>query len=410
MRSKARGSARRISRFAALLICLGTLAQLAALLVLRTQTPLVEYAICAPDVQRTEEQDGSVRIESGLDALIKARDTVEEQLGDALAALSVGGLKAGQTVSGNGVSVSASLRAAGERWPETFPRELISGRWMDASELKSGARVAVLDEDLAFALFASESALDKTVKLDDAEYRVIGTARHRRGVGEADAYSVYVPLSAVAAQGVQLDTLTMAALPAAGVEVRQSFSSAMESAWGAGTLHDIQKEAMGELMPSRILAFALGMTLLFRLGRWLRDWAGRSRARSRELRARLYPKDYLPPIAARALGVIVCAALWLLAAWMLLRFLIDPVYTFTEWVPESLVKLTDLKTVFWSLVADAARALRVNTQESARVAFWGGLARAGAFIFLLGWARMRPHEKKMKNSSASGNQSDPKRV
>ena len=60
-----------------------------------------------------------------------------------------------------------------------------------------------------------------------------------------------------------------------------------------------------------------------------------------------------------------------------------------------------------SLVSDMPRLVRVNTQEAARCAFWGGLARCGAVCALLGLALGRGREKKMKKTSEPGNQAGP---
>ena len=61
-------------------------------------------------------------------------------------------------------------------------------------------------------------------------------------------------------------------------------------------------------------------------------------------------------------------------------------YTFTEWIPESLVELSALKTVFWSRAEDAAQLVKVVTPEAARSDFWGSTARLGAVLTLLGLA------------------------
>ena len=212
-----------------------------------------------------------------------AREDVFEQLGDGLAALACGGIKGGVSVSGNGTTAGAALQAVDLCWLETCPRHIAEGRWMDASELKSGAKLAVLDADLAFDLFGSESALERTVRIANADYRVIGTVKHRRSVGERDAYSAYIPLSAVAAQGIQLDTLTMYALPLAQTGMDQSFTAAMRDAWGAGSFYNLRREAMGGMLLTRLLLCALGMALLWRVTNRLRGLEKRFRGEIAEM-------------------------------------------------------------------------------------------------------------------------------
>ena len=377
---------RRFSRTARLLIALGVVLQLAALVAFSMDDALLEYAICAPDVQTVSAADGSSRLETGLEPLIEARDDVFEQLGDGLAALACGGVKGGASVSGNGTTAGAALQAVDLCWLETCPRRIAEGRWMDGSELKSGAQVAVLDADLAFKLFGSESALERTVRIADKDYRVIGTVRHRRSVGERDECSAYIPLSAVMAQGIQLDTLTMYAMPLAQTGMDQSFTAAMRDAWGAGSFYNLRREAMGGMLLSRLLLCALGMALLWRLTNPLRGLARRFRGEIVEMRRHGYLRSYLLPSIARILALMLCAAAWLAAVYGVLCVAIEPVYTFTEWIPESLVEISALKAVFWSRAEDAAQVVKVVTPEAARSAFWGSAARLGAVLTLLGLA------------------------
>ena len=377
---------RRFSRTARLLIALGAVLQIAALLAFSASDSLLEYAICAPDVQTVSTTDGSSHAETGLEPLIEARDDVFEQLGDGLAALACGGIKGGASVSGGGSTVGAALQAVDLCWLETCPRRILDGRWMDASELKSGAQVTVLDADLAFDLFGSESALERTVRIADKDYRVIGTVRHRRSVGERDECSAYIPLSAVMAQGIQLDILTMYALPLAQTGMDQSFTAAMRDAWGDGSFYSLRREAMGGMLLSRLLLCALGMALLWRLTNPLRGLARRFRGEIAEMQRHGYLRSYLLPSIARILALMLCAAAWLAAVYGVLCVAIEPVYTFTEWIPESLVEISALKTVFWSRAEDAAQLVKVLTPEVARSAFWSGAARTGAVLALLGLA------------------------
>ena len=386
------------------LILLGIAMQLAAALALLSVDPLLEYVVPAPDVQRVETgEDRQIRLEAGLEPLMESREDVQEQLAEAVTALSVSGLKSGAEISGGDQGEKAALRAVDLRWLETCPKQLAAGRWMDSGELSRGAKVAVLDEDLAFALFGSEGAEGKEIEIGGAEYAVIGTVRHRRGVGEADEFSAYIPLATAAEQGIQLDTITMHALSAVPSGLDQSFTEAMRSAWGAGELHNLRKERMGGLLLTRMLLFAFGMALVFwllrRFGAVVRRW----RAQIAALRERNYARRWLGPALLRVFGGILFGVMLLLAAYALLAFAIEPVYTFTEWVPESLVSLKALRAVFWDRAAHAARLINLRTLESVRIAFWGSIARTGAAALLLGLALGR---RKLKKSEETGNQSE----
>ena len=83
-------------------------------------------------------------------------------------------------------------------------------------------------------------------------------------------------------------------------------------------------------------------------------------------------------------GDAVNALLYALAA-----FSIQPLYTFTEWVPENVVEWSSLKAVFWNLAGDSARLVRVGTRELRIVEFWGKILRWGTLGALYGALLLR---------------------
>ena len=72
--------------------------------------------------------------------------------------------------------------------------------------------------------------------------------------------------------------------------------------------------------------------------------------------------------------------------WLLMVFSAQPLYVFTEWVPENIVEWSSIRKVFWSLVSDSARLVRVGSRELRAIEFWGGLTRWGTVLLLLGGA------------------------
>lgn len=381
-------SEQRHSISARLLIFAGMGLQLMAALSLWRVDPLLEYAISAPEVRE-------------IPALVEDRDAVETHLGEGLEALSMGGLRSGTEITFGDQAAVATLQAVDLCWLETCPRQLFDGRWMDAEEVRRGARVAVLDEDLTFTLFGSESALGREIDIEGEKYAVIGTLRHRRNPGEADAYAAYIPLMAATDQGVQMDVIIMRALCAASSGAEQSFVDAMRDAWGAGELHNLSKERLGALLQTRIAIFALGAALLLRLIHVFKLQLRRWWAEISEMRARWYARRWLPPVVLRALTAALESLLMILAAYGLLAFGTVPAYSFTEWIPESLVSLSALRAVFWNRAMAAARLIVLRTPESTRIAFWGGVDRIAVLMF---WMGLALNCKKNKKTEKRGNQ------
>ena len=66
-----------------------------------------------------------------------------------------------------------------------------------------------------------------------------------------------------------------------------------------------------------------------------------------------------------ALGYVACAAA---LAWLFTR-LVEPVYTFPEWVPAVLVEPKDIQTAFWNVWQTSATVVEYRTPELLRLRF-----------------------------------------
>lgn len=387
---------KRFTKTGILLLAAGVLMLGFALLQLCTGPVRLEYAVCAPEVRHVElpaagnESESILQPDTGLKPLWEAREAAMEQLGDTVRQMACAGLKTGVSFSA-GVDRSAvgSLHGVDLCYLELCPREILSGRWMDNRELEAGRQLAVLDEELAFALFGSEEAIGQEIQFAGEAYKVIGVAAHSRSVGEPEQYGAYIPLRAASAQGMQLETLTMYALPSAAAGVDQSYTSVMGQLWGEGSFYNLRKQVVGATVLPRLMAFAFGMAIVLRLARLLRRLGSYFIAQLRELNRHMYLGRLLPRAVWRFGLLAICAAALLLITYGLFSFAIDPVYSFTEWVPESLVEFSAIRAVFWNLAESAARPVVVQTPSAARIALWGGFARWGTILILLSLALRR---------------------
>ena len=72
------------------------------------------------------------------------------------------------------------------------------------------------------------------------------------------------------------------------------------------------------------------------------------------------------------------------AAFALAKFSIDPLYVFTEWVPEVLVELSSIAKRFWSLNDANAAAVRYVSRSFGVLETGRALLRWGLLALLLG--------------------------
>lgn len=191
------------------------------------------------------------------------------------------------------------------------------------------------------------------------------------------------PSSGWAQDFVQMDVVTLSGVPIPATGATTFFTEAAGNWRSGGDFYDLSKEEMRAGMIVRLLVVLFAMAvLLFLLKRLLR----RVGAGVREWRARLKVEYFRSMEGGRWFG---STALWLLglaailgAAFALLSLLIEPLYVFTEWVPEVIVEWSSLEARFWELTTAMAKPVKVQTAEYARVCFFGTLLRWGVISAL----------------------------
>ena len=359
------------------LLVVGAVMMLISLGNLLAARELLQYAV----VPRGE-------MDAAVSQLLTVKREVADTLADCTSALAVGGVTEKASVSTGSVNQTCAVYAVGEGWFEADPVFLTAGRRLAETELKLGDKVAMVDEQLAFQLFGSELPEDAKATIDGVEYAVVGAYRHRRSVGEAAQYSAYVPL--LSANQNARDELLFIAVPVANTGARTMFESTMRANWEQdGCFISIGKEALRQRMIVRMLLLVFGLSVIFRLMRRMNGAAARSWTRFQERLRWNYFRTAAPSLMA-FLGICLIGYGALLALlYALAAFSIQPLYTFTEWVPENVVEWSSLKAVFWSLAGDSAKLVRVGTRELRIVEFWGRILRWGTLSALYGALLLR---------------------
>lgn len=365
------------------LILLGLLLAIPSGIELAKTQETLEYALPAPDGDAAE----------AIDAMLKARGTLCEQLADCAETVAAGAVCESDSVSGGSKSESAMIYGAGEGWFEVYPAYLKSGRRISETELKAGDQVAMLDESLAFQLFGEDLNEDSIVDIGGESYRVVGTFRHSRSVGETCEYAAIVPISA--AKGNAWTTLMISAKPIPDSGARTLFSSSVPTAWRTGgSSLSLEKEAMRRLILPRMLLFVFGLSAILALLRRMNAVARKRVAWYRDVIRWSYFKRTIPQLLA-VIGICLAgygAILALLSA--LMTFTIQPLYVFTEWVPDNFVAWSSLRKVFWALVSEHAQLIRTGTPGMRAVEFEGGVLRWGVISAMTGAILMRASKAK----------------
>lgn len=354
----------------------------------------LQYLIAPPHkLQTSGGEETPVKPNEPVAQWYAALKDVAEEWDSTMEAWTLGGVMENASLSAEGGGTQGRVTVMGENGTTLHPLQLRFGRNFFPEELKDGAHVIILDEQAALALFRISDPIDRKVTVQGVEYRVIGVARHRKQVGDLTDYGAYIPLMSVIDQDITLDALQVEAAPRTGVGASVSFSTVCGTWQQGGTVIDLGKEGMAATLWLRVLLCLAGATALLRLIGWLNGQA-RSYAKqySQQLQVR-YALSLMPQLAGMillfCLGYGGAAAL----AAVLMNVIIQPVYTFPEWIPAVLVEWEDIAAAFWKVWQTSAPLREMRSPEILRLRYFTlliqGCSAATGVLLALWYARRR---------------------
>lgn len=316
------------------------------------------------------EQEGGEAVNSGLrEARDKTRE-LETALEGACEDATIYALSQPATVSvpDGGKSTSARLVGVEESWFYLHQPVLLNGRQIYPDECIYGDLVAMVDEQLAVALFQYAEPLGEEIEAAGRRYRIVGVVKAGKRVGDQMDYSLYVPFRSLEESGAELTALVYEARPVQGAGGWSAFESAVEKL-GGGTTISLIKERMNAAMPMRMLFTLCGMVLAL----WGVRWMNRRSARFAQAYQERLQTQYAARLMGFAAGRIVLLAIGYAAcavalAWLFTK-LVEPVFTFPEWVPAVLVEPADIQTAFWNVWQTPATVVEYRTPELLRLRF-----------------------------------------
>ena len=354
----------------------------------------LQYLIAPPHkLQTSGGEETPVKPNDPVAQWYAALKDVAEEWDSTMEAWTLGGVMENASLSAEGGGTQGRVTVMGENGTTLHPLQLRFGRNFFPEELRDGAHVIILDEQAALALFRISDPIDRKVTVQGVEYRVIGVARHRKQVGDLTDYGAYIPLMSVIDQDITLDALQVEAAPRIGVGASVSFSTVCGTWQQGGTVIDLGKEGMAATLWLRVLLCLAGATALLRLIGWLN---GQVRSYAKQYRQQLqvrYALSLMPQLAGMillfCLGYGGAAAL----AAVLMNVIIQPVYTFPEWIPAVLVEWEDIAAAFWKVWQTSATLREMRSPEILRLRYFTlliqGCSAATGVLLALWYARRR---------------------
>ena len=247
-----------------------------------------------------------------------------------------------QTADGES-SAAARLLGIDADYGSVEPFSLYTGRYFYPDEYTYGEKVVLLDEQLAVALFQYAEPLSEEIQIAGEKYRVIGIVRDHKRVGDQEEYSLYVPYRSLVSSTQVMSCVIFEGKPVKGAGGWAAFQSAAKRFSENGSTYSLPKESMNGKMPLRILLVAAGWVLTLYLIRILNRLFSRVCAAYRRKLRDEYANRLLGWLLLRAAGLLIGYAACVAALAGLFVVLIQPVFTFPEWVPAVLVEPQDGK-------------------------------------------------------------------
>ena len=284
----------------------------------------------------------------------------------------------------NGTAQTGRLTALGPNAPIVDPMLYRYGRGFAYEELIDGYLGIVLDEGMALQMFGAADVVGKKVSAEGLEFEIIGIARNSKSVGDREEYGAYIALNALIDTAVTLEVLMVVAKPIIGVGAKSTFVSVVNNWKSGGTLIDLAKEAMGVMMPLRILLFSAGFVVLLMCITWISRKVQSFAADYGRRLKRTYAVRLVPRLAGAIIIFSLAYAAIAFCFAQLVAYVTDPVYTFPEWVPAILVEWADIKTAYWNVWQGLATMQELRSPQLLRLRYFGmltGWASAGAAVF-----------------------------
>ena len=278
-------------------------------------------------------------------------------------------------LSEDGRRAEASVCFSGENHSSLFPQDILAGRYFSKEESATGEKVVLIDRKLSHELFRTTQAEGRDVIISGASFRVVGVVDHESKPGEKNGFFAYAPYLSLEKAHLSPDVLIVTAkpLPLCGAEA--AFSYAVRAWTPRGSEINLKKEKMALTLWARMLAFIVGVCAVCVCLRFLKKAAINAWMRYQTLLKTHYAAALFPKVAMASILLAAGFLALLFALYGLLDFLIRPVYTFTEYVPESFASWSQIRDTFVGAVRNSSGALLVRTKELLYLRFLTGCIR-----------------------------------
>lgn len=249
-----------------------------------------------------------------------------------------------------GAETACSITGITPGWFDLYPHRISDGRLLGEAEINSGECVALLTPELAYALWGDMQIIGNEISINGTSFHIVGVIEPMDQGMQTKHPGLYIPMQE-ACQLVQPEIQILS-----GIDIQFNlFESVAKRYIPNGTAYSHEKEYMAATMPLRFLVVIIMIVILLRILRWIKAMATFSIRRWKEHYQHVYANQMILPTILLCMQLVATYGIWLCFAYGTLQIAFEPVYVFSEWIPENLVSLSSyVDTLSANLLAQSS--------------------------------------------------------
>lgn len=283
-----------------------------------------------------------------------------------------------------GAETACSITGITPGWFDLYPHRISDGRLFGEAEINSGNCVALLTPELAYALWGDMQIIGNEISINGSSFRIVGVIEPMDQGMQTKYPGLYIPMQE-ACQLVQPEIQILS-----GIDIQINlFESVAKRYIPNGTAYSHEKECMTATMPLRCLVVIIMMYFLLHVLHWIKATVALGICRWKERYRHVYASRMILPTILLCMKLMTTFGIWLCFAYGTLRIAVEPVYVFSEWIPDDLSSLRSYIDTFSCAVHNWSALQVTQTGAVLHIRRYGTLIQMGCILFLSAMALSR---------------------
>ena len=271
-----------------------------------------------------------------------------------------------------------------------------TGRRIDFTDVFQSKQVAILDEAAALTLFHGQEAIGQTIIISGSSFEIVGICSHVNTLGERDQHSIYIPISAIEATGLETETIECLLRSEDAALSNVMIQSALSEWDSEAQLFCIQQEIARIFLPM-ILAGIICMGILtIILSKWIVKKFRSANDRTHDILLHHYLQESIGALILGYIPVIVMCSAVAFGFYGIIRLCLFILTVFSANLPEQLLSISGWCKQLVSIWMERSQCIQVSCREIETIRQTGTVSNSIYVIFsafLLGVFALRKNNR-----------------